>query len=105
MKAPNVTEGDWIACKTLYCGKVVDFHITGTYGSSKPIADCSYRLKFNSEELAANAEMLAASKKLAEELCDAYTQHRCGCAHPACNQCHRDSQIKAVLISAGYTEE
>jgi hypothetical protein len=96
MIAPNVTAGEWTEgveiniCDQTNVGLNISFLHT-----SKPDRFA---------EGQANAKMLAASKELAEELCDAYEQHRCGCGHPHCKQCERDSGIRDVLLRAGYTD-
>lgn len=47
-----------------------------------------------------NADLIAAAPDLLEELQEAAAQTRCGCAHPACNQCARDKRWAEVIARA-----
>lgn len=41
--------------------------------------------------------VLAAMPVLVDALQEFATQHKCGCGHPACNDCKRDAMAEAAL--------
>lgn len=47
------------------------------------------------------ADLIVAAPDLSDELLDAYHTHKCGCGHPSCKQCARDTRIAGVLRKAG----
>ena len=51
------------------------------------------------------AHLLAASKRLYEQLAHMAAQHRCGCKHPACKRCEDDRDNEAILAAARGEKE
>lgn len=64
------------------------------------LAQMCYEAMQKSTRLHAENERLRAEKaELVDDLEDWASQHKCGCEHPACNQCGRDEFTRKLLAT------
>lgn len=96
------TPGPWdLYANSDYLGLTVT---TGArmYAGKAPIAEvlvASSDEAFHREQLA-NGRLIAAAPDLLDALTAYHARHKCGCNHPACNDCERDRVAEAALGKA-----
>ena len=106
MSELKVTGGEWMIME-LHGNKSSIPICPGAGRGGITIATANYRKGsgISKEEAIANAHLLAASKRLYEQLAYMAAQHKCGCKHPACKRCEDDAENEAVLAAARGEKE
>lgn len=75
--------------------------MTGPDGDAPVICDIVTRDPDGAtDEDMANGHLIAAAPDLLDALEAYYGRHKCGCGHPACNDCERDRVAEAALAKA-----
>lgn len=75
-----------------------DERIEALEAENAELKDTNSKLRFhNNGMLNEIAELRATVERLREELSDAACQYKCGCDHPSCNNCKRDTEYADAL--------